>query len=45
MFKAMTRVCVALLLLCVVVAGCSKKQAPVTTAGAAPEPVVGYHGA
>jgi len=30
MFKAMTRVCVALLLLCVVVAGCSKKQAPVT---------------
>jgi len=30
MFKAITRVCVALLLLCVVVAGCSKKQAPVT---------------
>ena len=30
MFKAMTRVCVALLLLCVVMAGCSKKQAPVT---------------
>jgi len=30
MFKAMTRVCVALLLLSVVAAGCSKKQAPVT---------------
>jgi peptidoglycan-associated lipoprotein len=30
MFKAITRVCVALLLLCVVVAGCSKKQAPAT---------------
>ena len=30
MFKAMTRLCVALLLLCFVVAGCSKRQAPVT---------------
>ena len=30
MFTAITRVGVALLLLCVVVAGCSKKQAPVT---------------
>jgi peptidoglycan-associated lipoprotein len=30
MFKAITRVGVALLLLCVVVTGCSKKQAPVT---------------